>query len=379
MRDGEREREGNDPLKLSFLERVSETDTLKTDEEMRYVSTMNTSNFFVRLWHHLYGGEFVANRRSDVYDHLEGRRRGFSPDIRKKTSLGTIVEEVKASSRRGTMFHCSEHQVGNYADFLLRSVVGGDELPEVNYVFIKYGERKDSNRLYKLTLPALSERMAGMRKEVIVIPLNLLFFISLFSKHETRKQISSGSSWNSQDYFYPSGTLLSFLSQEENAVQSLTEVYNSYKGVFRYIRSRNEIRRSRFMDYLEEGEGLKRLDPFEELFLEGLKVERTESRKTSAFYLGKTYEIEPFPVTKYFLPQELHREWLAYFSQNHKRILSSLGFEDIFAERLNAERRKQELKRLGELYLEAEKEDSNRNREYLRREEESRLEDDIPF
>ncbi len=295
-------------LRLKLIKQVKRI-SQETGEKRKHISKLNTSRFFVELYHSLYGGVINKDGRNGNIDTIlsNGNLRRFSPDIVSSLDGNTAFTEIKSNSIKRSSPFCSKNQIENYCYLLLRELEEGDLKPSVNYAFFRYGNSY-TKHLHKLGNSSLVDELARGDKYLTIMPLNLLFFLLAFSNLEEKDQTTSTSNINYQKYLMPRGKILRTLHESENAIQEL---------IGEYLDQPTWDPKRRYIGNIED------------FFLDKLRADRSMSPKINFKYHSE-HKMDPFSITKYSLPGKSQAKWLSHFSRNHRIILDNLGLEDIF-------------------------------------------------
>ena len=280
----------------------------------------NTSRIFTQIYQAIHGGEVPLNGENGFKMSGAGSRR-FSPDIIGLDHFGRHFTEVKAISRRIYDPSCRVNQLEAYCFSLLESISEGDELPSVDYAFFRYGHR---NHLgwRNLNNSQLSRRISENVNNLTIVPLNLLFFLSLFLPPQDRYQTSSTSGVDPQKFFRIKGSMLRRVHDEEDTLPDFLREYSNlgrdYLGKRAYFGTEEEI-----------------ADAFS---LDKLKVEKTMSPPLRMHYYGSEYPLTQFAIARCFLPEEDYKNWLNHFYEGHEVIFEKLMLKDLFAQKQEIEK-----------------------------------------
>ena len=278
-------------------------------EKRSVISRRNTSKFFTQLYQCIYGGKVNNGKSEDTKIILERGFRRFCPDILTSSEDELTFTEIKSFSVRRSSPVCSLNQLENYCYSLLNEFEK-ETIPRVTYAFFKYGDSWKTDKLHALTNPSLVRLLCQQKKDLMILPLNLIFLLLAFSRFEKMDQTTSDSPLTSQTYFRPRGRALTGLQKDNDAIKHLAEEYREIP-----------VHKKHFLGDLND------------LHLDTLECERTISQRVKINYSGGDYVVEPFPTTRYFQSRENYQKWLAHFSKNHGRMMESLGLRDIFEER----------------------------------------------
>ncbi|MDO8459894.1 MAG: hypothetical protein Q7S74_02190 [Nanoarchaeota archaeon] len=263
----------------------------------RFRSGENTSEFYTRVYQSLEGGSVSPLRGTNVDRLTNGKVRCNKPDISYRKNRGRGYTEVKASSTRSAEFKCSLLQLRNYSFKLLDRIHAGDELPWVDYAFFRYGDRNVGD-LQKLENGLLTATLASHTRDLLIAPLNLLYFIFINSPLIVLNQTSSNSTINYRDYWnVKSGFLNNFHRTFFSSIEDLLKSKEAHFGA---------------------------------LDKKDLGLDKLESRQYESpiRYIKGNKEIKPFIITKYRMPPKDYKKWLKHFSRNYERILEGIGITD---------------------------------------------------
>jgi hypothetical protein len=264
----------------------------------------NTGHFFAVLYQALEGGTVHPLSSRDVERLANGERRSFSPDVTFHKTKGVGYTEVKTTSTRSATAMCGALQVRNYSFKLVDRISRGDELPWVDYAFFRYGDWAVKG-LEKLENGELTETLAGEPRDLLIAPINLVFFMLMNSPTNVMNQTSSDSPINQQTYWYvQSGMLRRFHRNPNEAIPEMIE-----NGAFTF--------------------GLER-----ELGLEHLVAKQYVSPDR---YTPRGTLLRRFAITKYRFQESgrarnNYRAWLESFAENHGKILDALGISDTYCQ-----------------------------------------------
>ncbi len=298
------------PKDISKKEREElELENEKIAGQRRVISNHNTSSLFADLYSLLYGGRVNKGNALDTRIYLEGRRRVFSPDIIGEFRRDQRFTEVKGASMNGLPY-CSLKQIENYAFSLLGRLESGDVSPAVNYAIFRYGNNSRPLHLDRLNNSQLLRRLSSERKNLTIIPFNLLLLLLNLSRFDTVNQTKSHSSVDFQDYLRPRIAVLTMLHERKEAIEKIVKKYHAP-----------------YEDWSQKFVG-----KLGDLHLDGLESENSMSPPIRMNYSPgeEPITISPFSITRYFLPEKAQKNWLAHFRENHARILGNHGLEDFF-------------------------------------------------
>ena len=294
-------------FKIGLLKQVDAQS--KEDAEKRsIISRRNTSRFFTQIYQYIYGGKINFGKKGNLDIFLENGRKNFSPDIVESSGNGIVYTEVKSHSVRMNSPHCSITQLENYCYFFLNKL-NSKRVPRVDYSIFRYGDW-NTHGLQKLNSSQFVDKLSEVNKKLLILPLNLVFFLLTFSRHERRDQTNSESPLDFQDYFMPRGKILTRLQDGNCAISDLISSYGNLSEL-----------EKRFFRGLED------------LALQDLQVDKTLSPRIQIEHRGKIYCVKPFPITKYFHNTKKYQKWLAHFSKNHERIMEDFGLRNLFEEK----------------------------------------------
>ena len=269
----------------------------------------NTSFFFVHLYASIYGGMV----KKDPWGRsLNGSNEySFNPDIKRKEGDITIYTEVKATSADSSKFHSRVKQEGNNLCGILKKAEKG-EAPLMEYGLFKY-RRPDLKGLHTLNNSQLVRRLAEFDKGLVIGPFNLFLHLTTSSRLETRDQTTSGYNEDSPNYHVIRGSTHTGLQDPE-----------------RYL---SELRRD-----ISLGRVLK------ELCLEDIEVEQNMTPRVKGFYRAP-FTVEPFPVTRYFVPEEKNERLIQSLAEHRKELTKALGIPDVTQEIAEKKAKENEEKR----------------------------------
>lgn len=264
------------------------------------IGNKNISRFFTHFYAHLFGGRV----RGDPWGtHFNNGYLSYSfyPDVVKLEGENLIYTEVKATSTETSLIQCPEKQIENQVFELLRGFNEGKGDPlHLEYAFFKYGGNINSRRGVNL-LPGqgLVKALSKSKKSLVIIPPNLFIYLASFAYSSRRNQSSSLYDKDFANYLsIRGGTLTKLLSDSP-----LREI----------------------------GEGHYVPKFLEEICLEGIEVEHSMSPPVPIHYY-RDLVVEPFPIARYFIPQERYIKSMGKLVKNHTLVTQVLGIRDLFEE-----------------------------------------------
>lgn len=286
-----------------YLPQIKSTNP-ETARKRSVIAKKNGGHFFAVLYQTLEGGTVHPLSSRDVQRLTTGEKRSFAPDVTFHKTKGVGYTEVKTTSTRSATEKCGALQLRNYFFKLLDRLDRGDELPWVDYAFFRYGDWAVKG-LEKLENGELTETLARETRDLLIAPINLVFFMLMNSPTSVMNQTSSGSPINQQTYWYvQSGMLGRFHRNPNEAIPEMIE-----GGAFTF--------------------GLER-----ELGLEHLVARQYPSPDR---YTPRGTLLKRFTITKYRFQENgadrtNYRNWLESFIEHHEEILQSLGISDTYCQ-----------------------------------------------
>src|SRR3990172_3131363 len=223
----------------------------------------NISAFFVHLYQCLYGGRIVRNE--------DGTK---------------IYSEVKATSVKNSKIHLPAKQTANNLFAMLEKAKRG-ERSQLEYGLFKYGPTSVQGT-GAIDNSQLVRTLSDSEKITVVAPFNLLLYLASFGRVETRNQTSSLYNVNSPRYTLIKSTVV-------------TNLFNSV--------SFDALKNSSYVDPSLP----------EVLSLGDIEVEHSLVPKITVGGGGE-HVMGPFPVTKYFIPQDKYRRFAKSLKQNYGDI-----------------------------------------------------------
>lgn len=281
----------------------------------------NTADFYVHLYRALFDGEILRNEIGGISLREMAGEKLFCPDLERVGDNGTVYTEVKSISVKNSSPHCSLKQVENYFGAFMDRVASGEEGPGVEYAFFRYattyvnkvkGKRRAKGRpLHLRTNDEHFEKLCGETRDLLVVPLNLAFFIFLNSPTERMDQTSSDGSNDEQKVLRPIGGFLTDLRE----------------GQLEKLRGR-KYRESEFGLYADEASKAERY-----LMLDGLEYQTMISEHVSARLFGKhelEQKVEPFRIYAYSMKEDAASEWNKWLREkrNRAKICKALNIKD---------------------------------------------------
>ncbi|MEK6891404.1 MAG: hypothetical protein AABX03_04685, partial [Nanoarchaeota archaeon] len=278
----------------------------KLGEQRKAITKKNIGRYFVTLYANLYGGD-VSPQFKHTYEYYSNGHRKFHPDITRKTRHGKHDTEIKAASNSNNQNWIGVKQLENYAHNYLKSLESGLKESTTDYSFFRYGpyQKKSNVKLSSLTNSELKKEISrdpnSSRRDLLVLPANLLLFILSSSKYHKRpiSRVSSNTGVNEASYWIvgPGG---------------LSELHKGLESLDYFMRH----------TFLEQ-------EARELFMLDSLNVET--SITPEEVYCGR-HKVKPFRVTRYFLPKDALISWNSHFRQNHKTILEEVGIKNLHHE-----------------------------------------------
>jgi hypothetical protein len=295
-----------DTKKVIFKPELVRQRRINSDESARESSVIgkhNISNYFTQLYGFLYEGKVRDGKRQEIDIVLNDGVRNFHPDLICFNKNGKTFVEIKAASVKNGEFYCPVRQLENYCYSLIKGVKDKKGIVGVDYAFFKYG---DSHRLKHLTTKGnahLVDVLTEHNKYVTVLPLNLVLFLVPLARYQEMDQTTSSFHWDSQNYIKIPGGLIRKMHNDKKFLEELKEQFKS--------------------------SGVLGRDNVGDFFLDDLKFERKRCEGLPVEYYNIKF-MDPFFISKYYFPNGKYQKWLGYFYQNHERILTGLGLDDLF-------------------------------------------------
>ena len=287
-------------VKATILEPHLNRQVEVVDARTAYIRSItsgeNISEFFKYLYASIYGGRVKKDpwRRG-----LNGSNQySFNPDVVREEEGITIYTEIKATSAHSSQLHSRLKQEANNLCRILEEVEAG-RIPEMEYALFKYG-RYDLRGLYLLNNSQLVKTLARSNKELVVVPFNLFLHLTTSSRLETRDQTKSGFNKDSPNYHVIRGSTHTELQDHE-----------------RYL---SELR-----------EEISQKHTLKELCLDDLEVEQSTTPLVEGYYRAP-FTVEPFSVTRYFVPKEKYGKLVQSLAGHRKELTNALGIPDVTQE-----------------------------------------------
>ncbi len=273
----------------------------------------SVSYFYSQVYAAMTGGKAWPLYSTEITQIAHGIERRLHPDVVKITSKGRVETEIKVTARRSSALYCGYKQVENYFYKLLERLEKGQEAPRCDYAFFRYGEKPDMN-LWRLPTEEIEQILCEKTRQAVFVPSNLALFIFLCSQSSIQDHSSSKiwSGSNYHTYFSPHNSIITRLSKEEDVINRMIE--ESSASGFRFVKGVFESH---------------------DLFLEQLGKSELKSPKINV----NGRELRTFPITCFELSSKDYKNWLTHFSENHERILRTIGIRDLYAESLAETRR----------------------------------------
>lgn len=264
----------------------------------------NISRIGAFIYTSLFGGEVLLkdahykNSFSLKYD-----KQNFQPDVIRFNDVvyGDVYPEIKGASGMNLGSFCSKRQVEQYTCQILTDWVR-DKNSFSEYVFFKYGHWRTSGinkiRQHNKMLKAVCN---GLRN-FLIIPFNLALFLFRDSNVKNFNQETSKAGG-----FNPSFNILgSVKTNLEKGLPGLVKLIEDYQSG-----------------------PIKNPEVVDDLFLNQLGFNQTESPPLLGEYRRENNSIEPFVISKYSLDKKGYKAFRSHFVSDHKRILEILGLENI--------------------------------------------------
>lgn len=284
-------------LRPKLKRQLKDTKSPEDANRKSTISKKNTSRFFTQLYAHLFGGEILEDPWGN--GAFNGQRYSFNPDIIWQETERKVYTEVKSCSTNTSILHCRSSQVS--ANFTKSLEISEEEWPfdTIEHAFFKYGPSSLSVGLQKLSNRALVQKFKGSKKELCVIPINLLLFLSSFSYLDRRNQISSQYPGDIGEYFLVRGGTLTNLLKGTSDFEGLV-------GNFPSLGLDSKL-----------------------LALDQIEFERFETPEVHGRYF-RDFVVPSFPVARYFIPDERQKEVAETLRENYHKIISKLGLRDLY-------------------------------------------------
>lgn len=266
-------------------------------ERRSAISRINLSEFFKYLYASIYGGIVKGDPWGN---NLTSQHNiySFNPDIEREENRRRIYTEVKATSKESSKIHSSLKQESNNLCRLLEEIESRRS-PVIEYALFKYGPSKLTG-LHILNNSQLVKTLAKSEKGLVVVPLNLFFYLTTFSRLETRDQTTSGFSGDSQDYHIIRGGTLTKLMDYETFLENLHRNLSLWPCL-------------------------------RELCLEDIEAKSSTIPDVEGYY-RTPFTVESFPVTKYSIPKKKYPRFLKNLTEHHVDITGALGIRDLLEE-----------------------------------------------
>lgn len=237
----------------------------------------------------------------------------FSPDVLKLYKTGPEYNEVKSAQWRRGEIQCAKNQLLRYYKLLMERLELGDELPAVNYVFLRYGTYKDyelhhcdkegknqGNGNHRCDNKCLTKNLTSKKLEVSVIPLNLLLAIFSLSRFHRIKEM---------DHTTSTGR------NQESYILLARKVFSAFQGHSRKPPIKN------LEELLQDSVNpeLKQI-----LMIDKLKIKRSNSPEDftcSPLGLNTDYKISQFPIVRFEMNKNAEKQWLDNFHRYNGELL----------------------------------------------------------
>lgn len=252
------------------------------------------------LYEALFGGEAAKPNQRELGQSNDLNSDRFQPDHILTTPAGTTYTEIKLTSGQSAQPFCCSGQFFHYYHALLNALKTGEEIPQVNYAFSRYGPSHGSLKLGRETNTGLGRVLSKQINNLTVVPLNLAIFLMMHSRFEEPDQISARPHSVQRGYWRPSG-------------KDITTVHTcSPAEAIKEIRKRGG--KQRMWD----------ISP-RELLLNELRIERYDSPEN--LYIigegGRPYRVKPFPITVYRNADP--QKWAERARKRFTRFANALG------------------------------------------------------
>lgn len=295
-------------------------------EELSVNSRANIGEFYKHLYAALFHRESEATYKYIEIISQNGKGvKKFEPDITIESLHGHQYTEVKSVNLNAARQDFRVEQVENYSWALLDRLAKGDKLPSVEVAFVRYGDSRDSLKLYLKSSKEAAKQLAREISDVVVMPLNLTFLLCGLSKREKRPRDDG----YDQEFFRISGRAISLLHEMEEFDLNyfMREYVNHVERNLKWLPARGRITIYKKAIEEEKLEEAKKFAKRSSLCLDDLVVLRRRSDQLRPMrYAG--VEVKPFPVTIYALRN--YEKWLDSFKRNHRDILKAIGVNDLY-------------------------------------------------
>jgi hypothetical protein len=285
-------------LKPSFMRPVKVEDE-ESAKKRKVVGNKNIARFFVETFAFVYGGRIIRDPWGDGSSFTQAAYN-FSPDVVWRENDLDIFTEVKATSTATSQIQCSSKQMANNFYKTLEDLSRGNIKSRIEYAFFKYGGKEKSRRGVNFLSPSnIVDSLAAAEKSLVVVPLNLFFYLSSFAYMSERDQTSSQFHVDRVTYF------------------------NIRGGTLTKLLDRSDFRDLNGVHYIPE--------VLEEFCLDDLEFEKTMTPEINLKYRGN-YSMGPFPILRWSIPNEKYGRFADYLMNHHTEIALSLGLRDLFEE-----------------------------------------------
>ncbi len=261
-------------------------------------------------------------------DYLDERE--LRPDVVHLRKTGRGFTEEKAASGHNLQYPCPIRQFETYAFALAFRRSRGDQIPWVDYVFVRYGNR-NTNGQHTHENGSLVKMIAKAEKEMVVVPFNLAAFLFMISPEKLHNQQSHG--YQERGYWIVrQGLLRTFMEYEpekacETAVENARAIMarRSKRGLLWQCDWEGPLNKR--LDYLGKPRNLRKV--IRDLSLEGL-ARKDEMSPAMVTHAGDP--ISPFPVVSFRIPPREYQIWLNSLmdDQARTRIFRRIGAVDLY-------------------------------------------------
>jgi hypothetical protein len=322
-------------------------ETSGSQAERQNISGKNLGRFYTRLAAGIFRGTQLDESEIVQQIEFQGELRGFQPDILFEDDGGRTATEVKATSKKKQRPYCRVRQVEN-AFFWLLDQYNAGEVPVMNEVLFRYGNRRKMIPFHFSQNNGLVYRLSNETRDVLNVPYNLMAFMLKCSSRNNRNHMSSKGRCFEDGWELSGKAITLFHRYPDKPLQAAEELLKFKTGSTTPQGWRRALGHFNLDDfYLDTliGDQYRTSDIAGKISMQGF-----EQLSDGEFKLTQSHDVAPFSITQYHMPRADYIAWLEGLNKNHRfQLESCLGIEDIYAD-IKARRSAQRARKLAEQY-----------------------------